>query len=242
MISIPEILQRAHESFNNKKYNEAIEYLNKVLEIDQANDAAHHTLGVIELKSGNALRATEHFLRAVEIKGNDPKYVYNYAAALFELGRYSDSLKQFKRVLDLKPDYVPALNKCCVIVGMMGNVTLSERIAKSIIEKEPSFVEAYNNLGNAYKDQGKIEEALACYKKALELKPDFTTAASNLLLCLNYSRHDPQAVFEEHKQWEKRLIPLSPSKPRSSPITLNDKKRIHKQRSLVCGFATLLFD
>jgi len=227
MDSVPQLLQRAQESFNNKKYDEAIEDLNRVLRIDGANHEALYFLGVIQFTIGNAPKAAGHFQRAVEIKGDDPKYVFNYASTLFETGRYSDALKQFRRVLDLKPDHIPALNKCCVIVGMMGNSTLAERIAKSIIEKDTAFVEAYNNLGNAYKDQGRIQEAVASYRKALALKPDFATAASNLLLCLNYSSLDPQTVFEEHKQWEKRLAPLTASKPRLSSGALHGKKQIH---------------
>ncbi len=228
MNSVSQLLKSAQNAINKKLFNEAEKLLNEALKIDPQNADILHCLGITAFSSGRINNAIEHFRIAAEKKEDDPKILYNYASALLETGCYSDALKIFSKVLNLKPDYIPALNKSCSIVGIMGNLKLAEKICKSIIDKDPSFVEAYNNLGNAYKDQGKIEEAIKCYRKALEVKPDFTTAASNLLLCLNYSvDKDPQTIFNEHLKWKKRIITTKSLKISIPQPSIRTKPQIH---------------
>lgn len=228
MNSVSQLLKSAQDAINKKQPNEAERLLNEALRIEPLNADVLHNLGIIAYTAGRINDAIEHFGSAAEKKENDPQILYNYATALLEIGRYSDALKILSKVLNLKPDHIPALNKSCSIVGTMGNVKLAEKIGKSIIEKNPSFVEAYNNLGNTYKDQGKIEEAIKYYRKALEIRPDFTTAGSNLLLCLNYSRNrNPQTVFEEHLEWEKRVLASESLKISIPQLSIRDKPQIH---------------
>lgn len=228
MNSVLPVLKSAQDAINKKQYGEAENVLKKALEIDPQNADVLHLLGITAFSTGRINDAIEHFHIAAEKKEDDPRILFNYASALLEAGRYSDALKIFGKVLNLKPDYIPALNKSCIIVGIMGNVTLAEKICKSIIDKDPSFVEAYNNLGNACKDQGKIEEAIKHYRKALEIQSDFTTAASNLLLCLNYGTDmDQQKVFNEHKKWEKKVSSSISLKKTAFQSSIKGKPQIH---------------
>lgn len=227
MNSISKLLQTAQTAFNKQKYNEAEKWLNKVLDLDPSNANAHHTLGLIAFTTGRVANALEHLGKAAENNKNNPQILYNHASVLLETGQYSNALKIFNKVLNLTPEHIPSLHKCSVIMGKMGNLKLAERMCKLIINLDPSHAEAHNNLGNTYKDQGRIEEAITTYKKALALKHDYITAGSNLLLCLTYSNRDPKTVFDEHREWEKRIAGHQFDK-KSTPQTINhDKARIH---------------
>jgi protein O-GlcNAc transferase len=76
----------------------------QVLGSDPAHPAARHLLGAILLRSGNALRATDYFLGAVQHCGDNAPLWHDLAVALCESGRQEQAVQALETSLRLAPE------------------------------------------------------------------------------------------------------------------------------------------
>jgi tetratricopeptide (TPR) repeat protein len=100
----------------------------------------------------------------------DSVFYFYYGAALERSGNFDQAVTQFKKVIDLNPDYVDAYN----YLGFMyadKNIKLDE--ALQLIEKalayEPENGAFLDSLGWVYYHQGKLDKALAYLKHSAKL-------------------------------------------------------------------------
>jgi len=203
--SISQLLQAAQRACKENKFDRSREYCQQILDSNPNHAEAQCLLGTIAFQTGNIQTSLQHFKAAVDNKNDDPKMLFNYASVLLEIGHFSDALKLFSTVCKLQPDNLYAMNKCAVILGNMGNLGQAKELCRLILSKDPSYIDAYINLGNIYKASGLVDNAHSYYKKALALNPGNKLAASNLLLCLNYSNKEPEEIFKEHLDYERRF-------------------------------------
>ena len=98
---------------------------------------------------------------------------------LKDLGRLEDAVANYKKAIELKPDYAQAYNNLGTTLRELCQLEEAEASYKKAIELKSDYSRAYFGLGNTYKDLGKVEEAVANYKKAIELKPDYAEANYN---------------------------------------------------------------
>jgi tetratricopeptide (TPR) repeat protein len=107
----------------------------------------------------------------------------NLGAALAKLpGRLPDAIAEYRKTLQLNPNYPEAHNN-------LGDAWLETpgKLAQAIAEYRealrlrPAYAEAHNGLGDAWSHvPGKQSEAIAEYQAALQLKPDYASAHNNL--------------------------------------------------------------
>jgi len=82
-------------------YDEAKESYEKILSLDEHDDAAHDSLANVLHKLGDDANALLHHQRAIEL---DPEYAphyYNYANTLYDLGQKEEALENYKRAFEL---------------------------------------------------------------------------------------------------------------------------------------------
>jgi len=78
----------------------AVEHLRRALELDPNDATIHATLGQVFWQTGEYELAEEHFRRALSV---DPKFSRgrnNYAAFLYDRGRYEEAARQLEIVVD----------------------------------------------------------------------------------------------------------------------------------------------
>jgi len=137
-----------------------------------------------------------------EIVSVDPADFVAWArlgALHFESRSYSDAESAFRRSLDLKPDYVPAMVS-------LGRVYLAQiktepaiEILKKATETDPKFARAFQFLGTAYLQAKKGSLGVEALNKGLELDP-VGTADAHLLLAVLYDRAGAKDLaVEEYK-------------------------------------------
>jgi len=112
------------------------------------------------------------------IKKIKPNYeVFNiYAVILFELKKYDDSIKQWKKAIELNPKYHFGHNN-------LGNAYLKKKDFKEAlncyqkaIHIKPDYYEAHYNKGNVLTKIKNFEKAIQSFDKALEIKYDYVPA------------------------------------------------------------------
>ncbi len=109
------------------------------------------------------------------IKKIKPNYeVYNiYAVILFELNKYEDAIKYWKKTIELNPKYHFGYNN-------LGNVFLKQdklvealNCYENAIKIKSDYYEAYHNKGNVLTKMDDKKNALDSYDKAIKIKNDY---------------------------------------------------------------------
>lgn len=205
MDSTLNLLEKAQNAFKTNKPHEAAEWLHKVLSQDPENHLANYILGLIAAGDSENGPALKYLEKAASLCSDDPKIFYNYGLVLQRTAQYNKAINQYEKALSLDPDYIQVLNNYSAALLITGELTKAEAAARKIINIDPSHVDPHVNLGNILKDGGFINEALESYNNALTLQPDNVIAGSNMLLCMCYSTHNAETIFNEHRAWEHRI-------------------------------------
>ena len=101
-------------------------------------------------------------------------------AANKALGRISDALKSFHKVIDLNPSFADGYNNLGVVYRELDDLDNALEYFNKAIALKPNFAFAYNNRGLIFKDKGKNDHALADYQKALSLDPSYADPYNNI--------------------------------------------------------------
>jgi tetratricopeptide (TPR) repeat protein len=94
--------------------------------------------------------------------------------------KFEDAIDQFRKVLEIKPDYPEAYYNLGNAFVRSGKVDEAIAHYRKALEIKPDYVKAHVNLGAELAGRGQVEEAIAHYRKALEIEPNYLDAHYNL--------------------------------------------------------------
>lgn len=105
--------ERAHFNlggyyFGQQDYPKAIEHNTKATEIAPTYSAAFNILGYAYRQSGDYANAEKAFQKYIEMIPRDPNPYDSYAELLLKMGRYDESIAQYKKALAIDPNFVSA--------------------------------------------------------------------------------------------------------------------------------------
>ena len=97
---------------------------------------------------------------------------------------YSNADRNYKKALNLKPDYYEAYLNLASSLFLQRKISESEKIYMTMITRWSDKAEIYYNLGIIKQEQTKLHEAVSYFDKALsiEYKPEYAYAKSEILL------------------------------------------------------------
>jgi tetratricopeptide (TPR) repeat protein len=126
----------------------------------------------------------------------------NLGDALLQKGQVDEALEQFKKALEIYPNYLEArynLGNALLQKGQLG-----EAIAQydKALEINPDSAETRHNLGNALLQEGRLDEAIAQYDKALEINPKYAEIRYNLGNALLQKGQLDEAIAQYNKAVE----------------------------------------
>ena len=108
----------------------------------------------------------------------------NLGLALADRGQFEEAFTDFRKALEIDPDY--ALAHYSFGVTLAGRGRLDEAIVhyRKALDIDPDYALGHYNLGNALVGRGQLDEAIDHYRKALDIKPDSAAAHYNLGVAL----------------------------------------------------------
>ena len=110
------LFKKGLEAIIKQKYDEAIQYFDKVLEIDPKNVDALNNKGVSLGNLHKYDEAIQYFDKVLEIDPKNVDALNNKAAALIKLAKYDEAIQYLDKVLEIDPKNAIALsNKKTVI-------------------------------------------------------------------------------------------------------------------------------
>lgn len=127
----------------------------------QANEA---------FSEGKNEEALERLLRATQKYEFYEVTFHNLGNVFQALHREDDAEKAFKRAIELKPNFVEAMNDLAALLVKRGKRDEAEKVLRRAIELNHDYPYAHINLGRILIDKGSFTEAETEFKLALESK------------------------------------------------------------------------
>ena len=121
------------------------------------------------------------------------------ASAAHQAGRLAEAEQGYLKILEMRPDFVPAHFNLAHILLAQGKMRGAITHYEAALRLDPQNFRAFNNLGNMYRAEGDPKEAVRIYRRALEIKPDYPEAFTNLGTALRDLGQYDEAL-ESYKQ------------------------------------------
>jgi tetratricopeptide (TPR) repeat protein len=181
------------------RLDEAIEHLQKALEIHPGHPECHNNLGNALLQAGQVDEAIEHLQKALQINPGDEEACYNLGNALLQKGNVDEAIAHYQKALQIKPDFTEAHNNLGNALLQKGRVDEAITHCQEAIQLKPDYAEAHFNLANVLARQGKSSDAIGQYQKAIKIKPGYADAHYNLGVVLARQGRLDEAV-EQYRE------------------------------------------
>lgn len=120
--------------------------------------------------------------------GPDPKIsastFFAHGHLLERQGSYDKAIENYRRALEMQPDFITASNRLAVTYNKMGRHADATRELQAAVARKPDQAYLFNNLGFSLFLEGRYAEAEQAYARALTLKPEFVRAKMNRAVAL----------------------------------------------------------
>lgn len=165
---------------------------------------AQFNLGLLELDDGLVQEATACLVKALELGAVDARVHNALGAAHLRNQKHDDAIAQFRRALELNPDFAEAhSNLGYVLFREMEAFDEGALHIEKALTLEPDYPVALCNWAMVLQQRGRMEEALALCDKLLAADPAFSEARVNRALML-LTRGDFAAGWRDYE--ERKLV------------------------------------
>lgn len=149
---------------NEKKYDEALADLDKVLAVDPANHDALLTQARMTFAKGDKDKAIAELQRMEQLFPKSPAPPLQLGTYQWSMGNAEQAAASLKQALTLAPDLPSAVLLLAEINIRRGRAALAVDSLKDLVKKHPDLGSARLMLAQAYRAQGNLDAALAIYR------------------------------------------------------------------------------
>lgn len=151
--------------FAAARFEEAAAAFRRACEMDDNYGQAFFNLGLTHIKLGHEKEANEMLDAAMRA------YI-SAGGAHFSAGRFKEAEENFRGMLQIDPEYIPALLRLGLVYNALGRFEDAALNIRRVIGRQPKNALAHEILGEALYGGQKYEEAVASAELALKLTPD----------------------------------------------------------------------
>ncbi len=188
--------------------DEAIEPLQKAVELSPADVEAQYNLGVALQQLDRLEEAEACYRRALRLDAGYADATLNLGATLYKLGRMAEAEKCLRDALRLHPRNAAAHDNLGATLLELDRPDEAEASFRRAIEIAPGNATVHRNLGMALYARDRFDEAETAYRDALRLAPDDAEAHNRLAVLLQRSGRMEEA--DEHFRHALAIAPEDP--------------------------------
>ncbi|MEN8134471.1 MAG: tetratricopeptide repeat protein [Thermodesulfobacteriota bacterium] len=166
--------------YNSGRMQEAETASAEELKSNPDNPTALYVYGLLSLRQGQLLRASEFFIHAIDVKPKFTEAYFELGNTYHLFGQREKSIECFKKALAINKNYLRAWNKLGIIFYELGRHEDIVTCFKRAIEINSLDPNLHSNLAYALINTGRLQEAENSCKKALDLNKDYAPAYRNL--------------------------------------------------------------
>lgn len=149
----------------------AINYLERALLIDDSDVATLVELAGVYDVLGETEKAERIHFDSVSSFARNWEAYDGYGYFLFKNGRYDEAIEKYKKILEITPENISALNNIAVMFLLQNDFEQAANVLEKASKIEPDSA-VFANTGSMYYLSKKFTKALIMYKQALRLEPD----------------------------------------------------------------------
>jgi len=150
--------------------DQATVQLERALDLDSLNGAAHLALARIRFAQVRFAEAEQLYQKAVQFSPDDYTPLSELGLFYYRNARYDDALAAWRNALRLAPDNVRLLGNLVAAHHMRGEYAEATNAAQRALELDPNAF-TWSNLGTQRYFQGRYGDAVTAMEKAVELDP-----------------------------------------------------------------------
>jgi len=178
----------------NGKFENAIEFFQKAIELEPNNSRAWFLLGLAHDYRENIDQAIDCYLKAIELYPDYLEALVNLGTDYTKIGDLDKAVACFTEALDIKPDYIEAMVNLGQVYLERDNPEEAIDVCSRALLFTSEYQPTYTTLGRAYLQLNDHDKATEFFEKALELKPnDYETY--NFLAWVSVDRKDIQEAI-----------------------------------------------
>jgi tetratricopeptide (TPR) repeat protein len=140
--------------------------------------------------------------RALDCTSSNSLAHFDLGVALFEKGEKEKAIAQYRKALEIQPNYGDASANLGAALLDKGETNEAIALLRKALQSNSNDVRIWNGLGVTLFANGQKEEAATVYRKALEIKPDYAEARCNLGIALFDKGEKEDAIAQYRKALE----------------------------------------
>lgn len=179
-------------------YQQSVEKLNKVIELEPNDPDIHWKLGVFYFKLNDATNAINHLQKAVNLGSRQPKYLLWLGTVENSLGKIDASSGNIEEVLENNPVSWEAWQikgRNLIEKGLLEEAIDCLKMSLNINYKN---ADCWNELGCIYLDKEEVLNALETFNKGLKISPKHTSLLFNIgLVYLRIEKYENSINYLE---------------------------------------------
>jgi len=158
-------------NFRERDFQTALKYYQRVIELDKTFAPVYNNIGYIHLSLGNYKEAEKVFVEQIKLIPARPNPYDSYAELLIRMGRYDESIEQYKKAFDKDASFINALAGVGDNYFFKGEYETAREYYEKSFAKAPNLVgfggkfNALDRVASSYISEGKMSEALNTYKR-----------------------------------------------------------------------------
>jgi protein O-GlcNAc transferase len=131
------------------------------------------------------------------MRNQEAKTTLDHAIQLHQIGKLTEAEAVYRRVLQLSPNDIDALNMLGALAQQVGKHEIAVELIQPALSKFSEHLArpgAWFNLGMSLFRLGRLQEAVQAFEAAVRVKPDDYEAANNLGASLHALSRDVEAI------------------------------------------------
>ena len=167
--------------FGLQDYDSAISHYKKATEISPTYSPAYNLLGYSYRQAGDYTSAEDAFKKYIELIPNDPNPYDSYAELLLKMGRFDDSIAQYRKALSIDPHFNASHFGISADLMYQGKADAAASELQTMADQARNDGErrtAYFGMAVLASDSGNFEKALQAMDKEYAIAEKKNDAAS----------------------------------------------------------------
>jgi tetratricopeptide (TPR) repeat protein len=165
---------KAHEAFElyeDGKMPQALEELDRALEINPANSAWHFDKALTLDAMNRFDNAIKEYEVALQLNPHDLEILNSLAIDYTRVGYYDRAIETFEYIQELDPQFEPCYCNRIITYTEMGLHDLAEQMFYLAQQINPYCPLCYYNIGNSLFARGEYRKAIRCWQRTAEIEP-----------------------------------------------------------------------
>ena len=191
--NVDTMMQLACLLISEKRTQEAVTWLRKVLALQPEHAQAHNNLGLVLAGERRFTEAEQHYWHALASAPDDMSARINLGLVFAATGREGDAEKQYLEALEREPGNAKAMSNYGLLLDAMKRPQEAELQHRKAAAAEPASIEILSNLANSLSAQRREAEAEVLFHQALGMAPDSAVTHTNLGVLLTNLKREGEA-------------------------------------------------